>query len=118
MRFFVFIYYLFYVLSGGFRHYSFDFIFSSTLEGALLLKTPAVVSVAEIALMITAFTALFFPFKKQIHLIFFALLFVMDLYFQNEVKFMSCFILPHFFPLFFFLFLHFKENLQQRALVL
>ncbi len=118
MRLFVFIYYLFYVLSGGFRHYSFDFIFSATLEGMLVLKTPAVVSVAEIILMLSAFAALFFPLKKQVHLVFFTFLFFMDLYFQNQVKFMSCFILPHFYPLFFFLFLHFKDKAQQRELVL
>ncbi len=118
MRLFVYAYYLFYVLSGGFRHYSFDFIFFKSISGQRVLTTPPIIFVVELLLMILALITLLLPLKKYVHLIFFLIIFLMDLFFQNQTSFMSCFILPHLFPLFFYLFLHFEKGEEQRNLIL
>ncbi len=117
MRFFIYIYYLFYLLSGGFRHYYFDYMFFSTLKGEPTFATPLIIPVGEITLMALAIGVLLFPLKKFLHLLFFLGLFVFDMYFQNQVNFMSCFTLPHVFPLFFFLFLHYQKNEKATDLV-
>src|SRR5688572_23659358 len=117
MKWFIGAFYLFYILSGGFRHYSFDFVFFTTVLGETT-SAPLWVIVSELTLMILAFLSILFPFQKYLHLAFFLLLFALDLFFQNMMSFMSCFVLPHAFPLFLFLFLHFRQKDRQRQLVL
>lgn len=118
MKLFIYLYYLFYVLSGGFRHYSFDIIFFKSISGELVLTTPRLISILELVLMLLAFVILLMPLKKMLHLIFFLLLFFMDLYFQNQVNFMTCFILPHFTPLLFYLLLRYENYPKQKNLVI
>lgn len=117
MRFFIYAYYLLYVLSGGFRHYYFDYMFFNTLNSEPTFATPFIIPVGEVVMMLSAIVVLLLPHKKYLHLLFFLLVFVFDLYFQNQVNFMSCFTLPHVFPLFFFLFLHYQKKEKAYKLI-
>lgn len=117
MRFFIHLFYLFYVLSGGFRHYAFNLIFAQTVSGTDFPVVAMAVPFIEQFCMVLVFGILLFPLQKQLHLLLFCVLFVLDVFFQNAVGFTSCFILPHFFPLFFFLLLHFKNDVARSDLV-
>lgn len=115
MRLFVIAYYVMYVLSGGFRHYTFDLAFSQTIVSAAIIPSPFGIVIGQHLLTVLALMLVAFPYRKYLHLGFFIILQLLDSYFQNHVGFMSCFILPHLIPLFFFLFLqnsHTKSRLK------
>lgn len=109
MKIFIYIYYLFYILSGGYWHYSFanwfyDFNINNTEFGNI--EWPF--AIAEVGLMVLAFLTLILPNRANLHGCFFLVLLLLDVFAQNMVKFESSIILTHFIPLFFYLYTHNK----------
>ena len=110
MRIVICLYYLFYILSGGFRHFGMDFLFFNSISGNFVEEVPFVIVFFETALVAYSFCILIFPLSKMNHLVFGFVLLGLDLVFQNKVSFISSFILPHVFPFFFYFLLKFRNN--------
>lgn len=66
--------------------------------------------VFENAGLIVCYLIIIFPLKHFLHLIFFLIHFILDLYFQNYIFFEDYIILTHFIPLFIFLYLKFEKK--------
>lgn len=103
MRIWILIYYLLFLLNNCYRSYSFEYesyasIFGHFNENIYLL----ILSTQAGLILLAGFCALFIE-KQRLHLIFFAIIFLLDLYFQNVIKFEESAILTHFIPLFIFL---------------
>lgn len=100
MRIIIYLYYLCYIICGGYWHYQFSLVFYKNNIGSdILLAT----QVTEAILMLLAFAILFKPLHPILHLYFFVAHLLLDIYFLNYVKFESSNILTQFIPLFFFL---------------
>lgn len=100
MRIIIYLYYLCYIICGGYWHYQFSLVFYKNNIGSdILLAT----QVTEAILMLLAFAILFKPLHPVLHLYFFVAHLLLDIYFLNHVKFESSNILTQFIPLFFFL---------------
>lgn len=114
MKVVIFIYYLLYILSGGFRHFGVDYIFWNDIQGNIVTSVPLVLIVFEKVMLAYGLIILFMPKKSIHHLIFGLSLFVMDVFFQNSISYISSFILPHLFPFFFFFYLRFNDSYKKR----
>lgn len=106
MRIFVYLYYLFFILSGGFWHYSFCFWYylNTNVQSTSSRYLEWFFNKIEITLFLVAFVLLFKPLQPKFHLLFFILLFTLDIYFQNYIKYESSIILTNFTPLLFYFF--------------
>lgn len=100
------------LFSGLYRHYSFEYLFfkENSVE-----SIKALILFAEQLVFLLAFIAFLFPIKKNLHLIIFTLLFFLDFYFNNFIKFESAMIGTHLFPLFAYLFLRFPKSQKKIA---
>lgn len=107
MRIFVYLYYLFFILSGGFWHYSFCFWYylNSNVQSTSSRYLEWFFNKIEITLFLVAFVLLFKPLQPKFHLLFFILLLTLDIYFQNYIKYESSIILTNFTPLLFYFFI-------------
>lgn len=110
------LYYLLYILAGGFRHFSVDYIFWGNLYNGTNPDVPLIIRILEIGLITYAFFHLFFDLKKYHHLFFGLILFVGDIFFQNKVSYVSSLILPHIMPFFFFSYLNIN-NIESKKLL-
>jgi|GEM_PF-3679511 len=111
------LYYLFYILTGGFRHFSIEYEYFQAHSFKEYSIESNIFNYFEIILMIISFCSLFFPRKKYLHLLFFFLLLCIDLFFQNNVGYISSAILPHLFPLFFYLTNKYSRDKQSLSLL-
>lgn len=110
MKTIIILYYIFYILSGGFRHFGIDFVFWNNLGNHQLNEIPNVlIFIDSFLLLYSFFIAFRFPSKFH-HLIFGSLLFCVDLFFQNKVSFISSLILPHLFPFFVYFYLRYEGS--------
>lgn len=100
MRPIISLYYLFYILSGGFRHFSFEYLFFTSTTNNISRELFQVFELGEYALFGLAFILTIRPLQKSLNFLFFVGLLIFDLYFQNWIRFESSYILIHFFPLF------------------
>lgn len=107
------LYYALYLLSGGYRHFSFEYLFFGRLTGHVDDRLWLALTVSEWICFGLAVVLLVYPLHKKIHLLFFSILFVSDCFFQNFVKFESSVILTHLFPLFVFLYLHYSQKTKE-----
>ena len=103
------LYYLFYILSGGFRHFSFEYLFFTSTKNNISKDLFQVFEFGEYALFGLAFVLTIEPLQKSLNFLFFAGLLIFDFYFQNWIRFESSYILMHFFPLFIALCLQFNK---------
>lgn len=104
-------FYILFIIQGGFRHFGFEYSFYSDIY--LNNYDPNIyssITLIETTLYILAILALIFNKIKWMDLLIFILLFILDIYFQNFVKFESSIILVHFTPLLFFLSYQLKEK--------
>jgi hypothetical protein len=103
MKAYVYLYYLIYILSGGYWHYSFSYWYYSNISVSTFNNNMEwLFHKAEVVLFLLAFAILFKPLFANLHLLFFFILFVLDMYFQNFIKFESSLILTNFIPLLFY----------------
>jgi hypothetical protein len=102
MKIIIKLYFLCYVVSGGFRHIAFETAFFSFLNG---IESPDWLQYLALILQITSILYLISP-KKELILFFYLTLLFSDVYVQNFVKFESSVILLHQFPLIAYLFFH------------
>lgn len=99
-----FFYYVLFLLSGGYRHYSFEYLFLSKMQGdSFNLVIYDTIQLAEIAIFSAVLFSLIFSRIVWFDFVVWLLIFVVDLFFQNFVKFESSVILTHSIPLFFYL---------------
>lgn len=111
MRILIFIYYLSFLISGGFRNYYDELCLQEACQNLHIhpfLKS--YIFVTEYVLQSLSLLILLFPLKKLLHLSFFLLLFLNDLYFQNFILFEYYIILIHLFPLIVYLYLHYQNH--------
>jgi hypothetical protein len=115
MKLIIRLYYLFYLIVGGYRQYAYEYEFINSVQNGLDLNIHFQFSLvwAEMVLFALAFALLIFPAYRLAHLLFGLILFFLDLYFQNFIKFESSIILTHLFPLFVFLILRFSEKTNE-----
>lgn len=99
MKIIIYLYYLFYIICGGYWHYFSLFFFQSNISNNVSL----IIQVTETLIMLLAFVILIRPLSNTLHLCFFITNLLLDVYFFNCIKFESSLILTHFMPLFFFL---------------
>src|SRR5690606_22797086 len=98
------IFYILFIINGGFRHFGFEYSFFSKIylnnysSDLYLLITRG-----EVFVFILVILTLIFNRIKWLDLVIFIILFILDAYFQNFIKFESSIILVHFVPLLFFL---------------
>ena len=102
MKVYVYLYYLFYILSGGYWHYSFSHWYYSNINDSTFINLELLFNRVEVVLFLLAFAILFKPLIANLHLLFFFILLALDIYFQNFIKFESSLILTNFIPLFFY----------------
>lgn len=116
------LYYLFYILSGGFRHYSYEYLFFVTNSSEEVSRLVETIHFTEYLLLILTLLLFVFPLQKILTAVFIGLTFSLDFYFQNWIRFESSFILVHSIPLFFFLHMLIKtegnKNLLRKAATL
>ena len=99
------VYFFLFLLSGGFRHFSFETEFYSTLN-----QLPSPTWVPTLSVLLAILAACYLMVQRSILiLLFYIVLMVLEVYVQNFVKFESSVILIHQIPLFAFLFLHEKR---------
>jgi hypothetical protein len=106
------------LLMGGFRHYSFELdLFSYRISELYPLLTSSVF-IAERTLLVLFLLALFKPESKWVHFAAYAMLLLMDTFFNNCVAFQNSLVISHQFPLLCGLVLHFSgsDRGQQRTL--
>lgn len=107
------LYYLFYILSGGFRHFSYEFLFFEEQPITKEIWEFNLLHFAEYILLILASILFITSLNKVLTGLFFGLLLILDFYFQNWIRFESSFILMHFIPLFFLVFSFYKTGKQR-----
>lgn len=118
MKLIIKIYYLFFILVGGFRQFKNDYIFYSLLGNKEYSNSISdFLGYYEIGLIIAAFITVYFFKKPILHLLFGILLFIPDLYFQNVIEFISSHILPHSLPFVFWFYLKNKSNVKKIKLL-
>ena len=111
MRTIIYFYYVAFLLTGGFRNY-FDEL--SLHDMCLGLNTSSFIKSTivgiEFLCLILALVILILPMKRYLHLLFFMLYFMLDIYVQNFVYLERYLGLVNFFPFIVYLFLTFKED--------
>ena len=118
MKLIIIIYYLFFILVGGFRQFKNDYIFYSLLGNKEYSNSISdLLGYYEIGLITAAFITIYFFQKPIFHLLFGILLFIPDLYFQNLIEFISSHILPHTLPFVFWFYLKNKSNVEKIKLL-
>ncbi|MFM6935228.1 MAG: hypothetical protein ACKOXP_07270 [Flavobacteriales bacterium] len=105
------LYFLLYLLSGGFRHILFEEEYFSTLHH---VESSAIVGIAALMLYLLAIAYLLSS-KSLIVLMFYIIMLLTDIYIQNWVKFESSVILIHQLPLFAFLYLNENKRFLSEA---
>jgi hypothetical protein len=115
MKLIIRIYYLFFILVGGYRHYSYEYEFITSIQNGDNINHVLLFGLERIEIILFSFAIGIFilPTYKTAHLIFWFILFSLDLYFQNIIKFESSIILTHFFPLFVFLILKYPTKTNE-----
>lgn len=113
MKTIIYIYYILFIVSGGFRHYDMDFSFWKTIQEGEYIAIPLFLNVTQIAVVFFSFLLLLFPLVKEFHLLFGLILFAIDCYFQNNVSFISSQILPNLFPFFFYAYLRYSTKSEK-----
>jgi hypothetical protein len=111
VRFVIIIFYLLYFISGGYRNYSFEYEFFQNVKGIYI--NPSLITLtkfSEVILMGLVAFSILNPLRKYPHLLIASLLFLLDLIFQNHVRFRASIIIINMAPFLFFLFLHFKDK--------
>ena len=112
----IYLYYLGFLLSGGFRNfYDEILLYEACTNNSVPEISKILLFFGEYVLLLNALLILLFPFKRFLHLSFFGILFFFDFYFQNWVRFESFTILVHFFPLVAFLYLNAKNEMNRVA---
>lgn len=105
------LFYILYIINGGFRQFGFEYSFYSKLYlNNYNTSVHSFVLLGEKTVFILAILALVFNRIRGLDLSIFLVLFILDIYFQNFVKFESSIILVHFTPLLFFLSTVIKNN--------
>ena len=105
------VFYIFYIINGGFRHFGFEYSFYSKLYlNNFNSDLHSLILLGEKTVFILVILTLIFNRIKWLDLAVFVTLFMLDIYFQNFVKFESSVILVHFTPLLFFLAFQMKNN--------
>lgn len=116
MKQLVSLYYLFYILSGGFRHYSYEYLFFITNSNEQVSRLVETIHFTEYLLLLLTATLFVFPLQRILTAVFIGLTFSLDFYFQNWIRFESSFILVHSIPLFFLLHTLIKTNANKNLL--
>lgn len=104
---------------GGFRHYSFELDLFSYRLPELFPALALPVLLVERALLLTFLLAVFIPERKSVHFVAYAMMMVLDTFFNNWVAFQNSLVISHQFPLLCGLLLHFRdsEKAQKRTLL-
>lgn len=118
MRLVVYIYYFIFLLTGGFRNYYEEALLQEACQGIVISHYMHVLLYsAGFVLAALCMAVLAFPAQRKLHLLFFAVLFCIDLYFQNFVNFEDYNILVHSFPLMVFCYLYAQDKQLSTAAV-
>lgn len=106
MKYWVILYYLLLLFSGGYRNYSYEYETYATIFGYFNETMFCAIQLLHFSVLFIAATSVLFPQRKSLHLTVFVLLFVLDLYFQNFVKYENSSTLENITPLLIFLIMH------------
>lgn len=110
MRYWVLLYYLLFLVNVSYRDFSFEYKMYASVSAYFNETIYFFLYSVQIILALTAAAICIFTEKKQLHLLFFSILFIIDLYIQNAVKFESSAILVQLVPLFIYLIMHIKNR--------
>lgn len=106
MKYWIILYYLLLLFSGGYRNYSYEYETYATIFGYFNETMFYIIQTLHFSVLFIAAYSVLFPLKKNLHLIVFVLLFILDLYFQNVVKYENSSTLENLTPLLIFLIMH------------
>lgn len=114
MRTIIYFYYIAFLLTGGFRNYFEELALHDICLG---LNTSSFVKMSiqgmEFVCLLLALIILILPMKRYLHLLFFGVYFVLDIYVQNFVYLERYLALVNFFPFIVFLFLTYKDEKEK-----
>lgn len=110
MKHWVLIYYLLFLLNSCYRSYSFEYESYASIFGFFNENVYSLILFTQTGLLLLAASCALFIEKQRLHLLFFTIIFLLDLYFQNVIKFEESAILTHLIPLFIFLIAQVKDK--------
>lgn len=118
MRFWIVLYYLLFLLNGGYRNFPFEYEAIGSTSGFFYNDTVyLIILIAQIFLLFLVALTVVFIENKWLHLSVFMTILALDLYFHNGVKYENSIILTNLVPGFVFLIAHLKNRHTTRELL-